>query len=83
MGRTEQSLCLDRWQMVWMPCLLDSRCPVLGRAFQQLVAKGEFSLAPPDQACRTCLRGQTFFSLGLRFLYAFIPLVGGSHAPMQ
>lgn len=28
-------------------------------------------------ACRTCLRGQTFFSLGLRFLYAFIPLVGG------
>ncbi|KAI7839209.1 hypothetical protein COHA_007022 [Chlorella ohadii] len=26
------------------------------------------------EAIRTCLRGQTFFSLGLRFLYAFIPL---------
>lgn len=27
-------------------------------------------------AVATCLRGQTFFSLGLRLLYAFIPLVG-------
>ena len=28
------------------------------------------------EAVRACLRGQTFFSLGLRFLYLFIPLVG-------
>lgn len=29
------------------------------------------------EALKTCLRGQTFFSLGLRFLYLFIPLVRG------
>lgn len=28
-----------------------------------------------SDALGACLRGQTFFSLGLRFLYAFIPLV--------
>jgi hypothetical protein len=27
------------------------------------------------EALKTCLRGQTFFSLGLRFMYLFIPLV--------
>ncbi|KAI3425120.1 hypothetical protein D9Q98_008892 [Chlorella vulgaris] len=27
------------------------------------------------EAMKTCLRGQTFFSLGLRFLYCFIPIV--------
>jgi uncharacterized membrane protein len=27
------------------------------------------------EAVKTCLRGQTFFSLGLRFMYLFIPLV--------
>lgn len=27
------------------------------------------------EAVRTCLRGQTFFSLGLRFMYLFIPMV--------
>ena len=34
-----------------------------------------------SEAIRTCLRGQTFFSIGLRFLYMFIPLVrpGGKH----
>ena len=29
-----------------------------------------------NEALKTCLRGQTFFSVGLRGLYAFIPLVG-------
>lgn len=28
-----------------------------------------------SEALKTCLRGQTFFSLGLRFFYLFIPLV--------
>ena len=28
-----------------------------------------------NEALKTCLRGQTFFSVGLRGLYAFIPLV--------
>lgn len=31
------------------------------------------------EAVKTCLRGQTFFSLGLRFLYLFIPLVSPLH----
>lgn len=34
-------------------------------------------------ACQTCLRAQTYFSLGLRFLYCFLPLIfwllGGSY----
>ena len=30
-----------------------------------------------NETLKACLRGQTFFSVGLRGLYAFIPLVGG------
>ena len=28
-----------------------------------------------QDACKTCLRAQTFFSVGLRFMYCFLPLI--------
>ena len=48
-----------------------------GGALLEPAADGGDCLA--GEAVKTCLRGQTFFSLGLRFLYAFIPLVSRAH----
>lgn len=51
------------------------------RAMSHAHPHGESPAGPDSGDClatkalKTCLRGQTFFSLGLRFLYLFIPLV--------
>ena len=47
-----------------------------GRASGAQQASDESGDWLANEALKTCLRGQTFFSVGLRGLYAFIPLVG-------
>lgn len=76
--RTSPCAALPQTNHHWQALRLFVHFPFLIRAAAHCRASGAAAqhAAIGRDAVATCLRGQTFFSLGLRLLYAFIPLVG-------